>query len=60
MLNHSIVGDDVYGHKEKGLNGQLLHSYKLSFIHPRTGNVMEFEAKLPSHFEEFLNKHCKN
>ncbi len=60
MLNHSIVADDVYGHKEKGLNGQLLHSYKLSFIHPRTGNVMEFEAKLPSHFEEFLNKHCKN
>ncbi len=60
MLNHPIVGDDVYGHQIKSLKGQLLHSYSLSFIHPSTGKVMQFEAGLPPHFEEFLKIHCKN
>ncbi len=56
MLNHPIVGDDVYGHGEKGLNGQLLHSYKLEFLHPRNNKVMSFEVPLPNYFEDFLNK----
>lgn len=59
MLNHPIVGDDVYGHSEKGLDGQLLHSYKLSFIHPRTEKEMTFKIGLPKYFDDFLNKHCK-
>ena len=55
-LNHPIVGDDVYGKAVKGLNGQLLHSYKLSFIHPRTHEKMSFEIDLPQYFKEFLKK----
>ncbi len=60
MLNHPIVGDDVYGHQIKSLKGQLLHSYKLSFLHPRTGQLMEFEAQLPQHFKTFMKIYCKN
>ncbi len=59
MLNHPIVGDDVYGHAVKGLDGQLLHSYKLGFVHPRTGESMEFEIELPKHFKDYIEKHCK-
>ncbi len=55
-LGHSIVGDDVYGKAEKGLAGQLLHSYKISFTHPRTNKEMSFECELPTYFKEYIKK----
>lgn len=56
FLNHPIIGDKVYGKEVKGLNGQLLHAYKLSFTHPTTHKEMTFEAKPPKYFEEYLEK----
>ncbi len=56
MLGHSIIGDDVYGKAEKQLNGQLLHSYKLSFLHPSTQKEMTFEIKLPDYFQNYIGK----
>ena len=56
MINHPIVGDDVYGKEDKKLAGQLLHSYKISFIHPRTEKIMNFEIDLPSYFKNYLEK----
>lgn len=56
LKGHAVVGDDVYGHAVKGLQGQLLHSYSITFIHPRTQKDMHFEVGLPKHFEEYLNK----
>lgn len=55
-LYHPIVGDKVYGKEEKGLQGQLLHSYKLQFVHPKNEKVMSFEIPLPKHFQTFLAK----
>ena len=55
-LNHPVVGDKLYGHEVKGLDGQLLHAFRLSFTHPRTNKEMTFEAPLPKHFEVFLQK----
>ena len=55
-LGHSIVGDDVYGKAEKGLNGQLLHSHKITFIHPRTNKSMSFSAEIPQYFKDYINK----
>lgn len=55
-LGHPVVGDRLYGKEKKGLAGQLLHAYKLSFTHPRTGEFLEFEADLPDYFKEYLNK----
>ncbi len=56
FLHHAVVGDKVYGHEVKGLDGQLLHAYKLSFTHPRTGKEMTFEVPLPDYFEKFIQK----
>ena len=57
-LGHPVVGDTVYGVKKQKfkLNGQLLHAFRLAFIHPSTGKEMVFEAPLPDYFEEILNK----
>ena len=56
FLGHPVVGDKTYGKEIKGLSGQLLHAYKISFVHPRTNKEMVFEAELPEYFEEYLRK----
>lgn len=58
-LNHPIVGDKLYGKKGEKFNlaGQLLHAYKLVFVHPVTGENMEFCAELPDYFQKFLDVH---
>ncbi len=57
-INHPVVGDPVYGPKRAhfGLNGQLLHAWKLTFKHPRTHQAMSFEAPPPRHFQTVLQK----
>ena len=57
-LGHPLAGDDVYGPKKiiTALNGQCLHAKTLGFIHPVTGEYMEFDSPLPVYFEDFLNK----
>ena len=56
-INHPIVGDDVYGAKDKiKTNGQLLHAYKLELDQPTTNKRMSFEVPLPAYFEQILNK----
>ena len=58
-LGHPLAGDDVYGPKKviTNLYGQCLHAKTLGFIHPVTGEYMEFDSELPEYFEVFLNKH---
>ena len=56
---HPILGDDVYGPAKcpvPGLEGQTLHAMTIGFLHPTTGNYMEFEAPLPDYFEQLLKK----
>ncbi len=51
----AVAGDEVYGNgKPKWLCGQCLHAKKLGFVHPRTGEYMEFESELPEYFTKFL------
>ncbi len=57
-IGHPLLGDEIYGRAKdpyKG-NGQYLHAAVLGFIHPVTGEYMEFLAKLPSYFKETLEK----
>ena len=58
QIGYPIVGDFVYsnGRNPFGVEGQMLHSAKLDFVHPTTGEKMHLEAKLPEYFEEVLNK----
>lgn len=55
-IGHPVLGDDVYGKPYKGLEGQCLHARKIGFIHPTTGEYMEFESELPDYFRAVLNK----
>jgi 23S rRNA pseudouridine1911/1915/1917 synthase len=48
-VGHPLVGDSVYGGPDRyGLQRQFLHSWRLAFRHPVSGEAMEFEADLPS------------
>ena len=55
-IGHPVVGDDVYGSKNNkfGLEGQLLHSKTIGFVHPATKQYMEFDSELPVYFTKVL------
>ena len=55
-IGHPIYGDDVYGKAVKGTQGQCLHARKIGFIHPRTGEYLEFEREAPEYFQKLLLK----
>ncbi len=57
-LKHPIIGDNIYGYPIKKfahLEGQMLHARKLGFIHPTTGEYLEFTSDLPDYFKKALN-----
>jgi len=57
-IGHPVLGDPVYGVKNQkfALQGQALHAALIGFLHPRTGNYMEFKAPLPEYFVELIEK----
>ena len=55
-IGHPVLGDEVYGKPYKGLEGQCLHAKKIGFIHPTTGEYMEFDSELPEYFQSTLLK----
>ena len=57
-IGHPLLGDPVYGPKKCpfNLNGQVLHAKVLGFIHPRTGEYMEFNSELPDYFNDILTE----
>ena len=58
-IGHPLLGDSVYGPKKcpfPKLEGQTLHAMILGFVHPRTGEWMQFDSPLPPYFTEFLTR----
>lgn len=57
-IGHPLLGDEVYGSGKNPyhLQGQALHAMILGFVHPSTGEYMEFEAPLPEYFTKLLDK----
>lgn len=57
-IGHPVAGDPVYGGKKylASLNGQCLHAFFISFVHPRTGETLTLSAPLPEYFSVFLKK----
>ena len=69
-VGNSIVGDKIYGKKKKKFkkidheidlmlkrfNRQALHAKYLSFIHPKTGKKVSFEASRPEDFAQLIKK----
>ncbi len=52
-MGHAIVNDPLYGREEARftLAGQALHAWRLSFAHPRTEQLLEFESGPPQEYE---------
>jgi len=63
FLGYPLVGDATYGQRQNQrlveLTGyaaprQMLHAFRLGFIHPRTARRLRFEAPRPADFLEAL------
>lgn len=68
ILGHPLIGDTLYGfkRKKKGSQGkgkimesqatrQMLHARKLSFRHPFSGRLMDFEAPIYPDMETLIS-----
>ncbi len=57
-IGYPVVGDSIYsnGRNPFGVEGQMLHAYRLEFKHPTTGKEMKLEAKLPEYFEKIIKE----
>lgn len=62
-MHHPLVGDELYGPRRTSskiegiaVSGQLLHAGTLGFVHPSTGQYMEFHSDLPEVFAQVLEK----
>jgi len=66
-LKHPVVGDETYGGGRdntiqdpklrahvRNLKRHFLHAEKLSFTHPKTGEVVKFESPLPAELSALL------
>lgn len=56
-IGHPITGDLTYGpRKTLAGAGQFLHARRLGFTHPKTGDLLTFEAELPEIFQTTLDR----
>jgi 23S rRNA pseudouridine1911/1915/1917 synthase len=62
-IGHPLVGDTVYGAKQNArlktltnyaAGRQMLHAWKLGFVHPTTQKPLNFEAPFPEDFQKAL------
>lgn len=57
-IKHPLVGDPLYGSRKQDFNvtGQLLHAGVIGFIHPASGEYMEFHSDVREEFADVLNR----
>ena len=68
-IGHSIIGDQTYGQNARKMQQNLsheqqdnllnfkrqaLHSFSISFVHPKTKQVMQFESELPQDLKNLI------
>ena len=55
-IGHPLLADTLYGGSHAAnLQRQALHAYKLGFIHPMTGESLQFHRPLPSDMQQALS-----
>ncbi len=67
-INHPVVGDPVYGRKKppdklskpvhdeiKKIKRQMLHAMTLGFVHPSTGEYLEFSSPIPDDMRSLID-----
>ncbi len=62
-MHHPLAGDELYGPRGRSskiegveVHGQLLHAGTLGFIHPSSGEYLEFHSELPEVFRNVLER----
>jgi 23S rRNA pseudouridine1911/1915/1917 synthase len=56
-IGHPLVGDPTYGTSvAHGLRRQFLHAHRLAFVHPTSGERLDFTSALPSDLDEALEQ----
>jgi len=54
-IGHPLPGDFLYNPDYSVIQRQALHSHRLQFVHPISGQDMVFQAKLPADMTAILN-----
>lgn len=54
-IGYPLIGDYLYNPDTEWIGRQALHSCRLSFVHPITGEAMDFSAPLPEDMDRVLN-----
>ncbi len=55
-IGYSVVNDPKYAPRRMKGDGQLLHAFELTFVHPTTKQKVTVNADLPDNFKEYLEK----
>lgn len=57
-INHPLLGDSIYGPKKHPYKteGQMLHAGVLGFVHPVSGQYMEFNSDPPQVYLDTIEK----
>ena len=57
-IKHSVVGDPLYSSAKShfNLDSQALHAKLLGFIHPVSGQYMEFNSEMPEYFQAIIRQ----
>lgn len=56
-INCPLFADELYNEQKTNIiNRQALHAYKISFIHPRSKEKMEFIAPIPEDFKRAIER----
>lgn len=53
-LGHPIAGDTNYGAQTDPIHRLALHAYRISFYHPVTTQLMNFETTIPENFSSLV------
>ncbi|MBL0388758.1 RluA family pseudouridine synthase [Tumebacillus sp. ITR2] len=60
FIGHPLVGDPKYGNQKRNrfgdiVDGQALHAQVLGFVHPRTGEYLEFSTDVPEELQKLID-----
>lgn len=53
-LGYPVLGDSVYGKKDKLINRQALHAIEIGFVHPVTKENLKFSSSLPMDMKRLI------
>lgn len=56
-IGHPLLADELYGGAPAaGMQRQALHAFRLAFLHPVSGQPMEFRSRLPRDLQRALDQ----